>query len=64
MLEGKYEISQIYNVQPPKTRTFEECRGYVVAAYQEYLEKQWMQQLRLKYPVTVNQTVFESLIEK
>lgn len=64
LLEGKYEISQIYNVQPPKTRTFEECRGYVVAAYQEYLEKQWMQQLRLKYPVTVNQTVFESLIEK
>lgn len=64
LLDGKYEISQMYNVQPPKTRTFEECRGYVVAAYQEYLEKQWMQQLRLKYPVTVNQTVFESLIKK
>ncbi|MFN8266545.1 MAG: peptidylprolyl isomerase [Chitinophagales bacterium] len=62
--DGKYQITQIYNIQPAKIRSFEECRGYVVAAYQGYLEKQWLQQLRLKYPITINETVFESLVKK
>lgn len=61
---NKYELTQVYNLQPPKTRVFEECRGYVVAAYQEYLEKQWLQQLRQKYPVVVDKAVFETLVHK
>lgn len=59
-----YEFTQIYNLQAAKSRAFEECRGYVVAAYQEYLEKKWLETLRQKFPVEVNKTVFESLIKK
>lgn len=61
---NEYFITQVYNLQPEKPRAFEECRGYVVAAYQEYLEKRWIEELRKKYQVTVNKEEFEALIKK
>ena len=36
-------------------------RGKVTSDYQDYLEQEWVKQLREKYPVVVNQEVFESL---
>ena len=36
-------------------------RGKVTSDYQDYLEEVWVKQLREKYPVVVNQEVFESL---
>jgi peptidyl-prolyl cis-trans isomerase SurA len=59
----KYVITQVYNILPEKQRAFEECRGYVVAAYQEQLEKKWLDELRQKYPVVVNNDVFESMVK-
>ncbi len=61
---NKIEITQVYNLQQPKTREFNECRGYVVAAYQEYLEKRWIAELKQKFPVTINKVTFESLVKK
>ena len=63
-IDNKIQITQVYNLQPPKVRTFDECRGYVVASYQEYLEKQWVESLKKKYPVSVNKDVFESMVKK
>jgi hypothetical protein len=60
----KYQITQVLNPLPEKSRALEECRGYVVAAYQEYLEKQWLEELKKKYPVAVNKDVFERLVKK
>jgi peptidyl-prolyl cis-trans isomerase SurA len=61
--DKKFQIVQVYNLQPPKVRAFEECRGYVVAAYQEFLEKKWVEELKQKYPVNINTAVFESLVK-
>lgn len=61
---NNYSFSQTYNIKPPKTRSFNECKGYVVAAYQEFLDKQWLQQLKAKYPIVINKTVFEQMIIK
>ena len=36
-------------------------RGKVTSDYQDYLEKEWVKQLREKYPVVVDEEVFESL---
>ena len=36
-------------------------RGKVTSDYQDFLEKEWIKQLREKYPVVVDQEVFESL---
>ena len=61
---NKIEITQVYNLQQPKTREFNECRGYVVAAYQEFLEKQWIAELKQKFPVSINNATFESMVRK
>ncbi len=41
-----------------------EVRGAATAEYQNYLEKAWLDTLRNKYPVSVNENVFKSLIAK
>lgn len=38
-----------------------DVRGQAVAAYQDYLEKVWVEGLRAKYPVTINQDVLKTL---
>lgn len=40
---------------------FADERGKVTSDYQDYLEAEWVKQLREKYPVVVDETVFESL---
>lgn len=45
------------------TKTLDEARGYVVADYQDFLEKKWNKELRAKYPVKVNDKVFKGLIK-
>jgi peptidyl-prolyl cis-trans isomerase SurA len=44
-------------------RSFEEARGLVINDYQNYLEDQWVAELKSKYPVKVNETVFQSLLK-
>ena len=61
---GRYLITQLYNIQPERMRALEECRGYVVAAYQEELEKKWVDELRKKYPVVIEEQVLDSMIKK
>ena len=40
---------------------YEDERGKVVTDYQDYLEKQWIERLREKYPVVVNEEVWEKV---
>lgn len=62
--DNTYKIIQVSNVLPERSRSFDECRGYVVAAYQEFLEKQWVKSLKDKYKVVINTPVLESLVKK
>ena len=64
LVGNKYQIVQVFNPMPEKASTFEEYRGYVVAAYQEYLEKKWIDELKQKYPVSIDKEVFERLVKK
>ncbi len=48
----------------PSPKTLEEARGYVVAEYQDALEKAWNARLRAKYPVKVDEAVFQSMVKK
>jgi peptidyl-prolyl cis-trans isomerase SurA len=60
-----------YSVYVPKTialgntaKTLNEARGYVIADYQDFLEKEWLASLERKYPVVVNDVVFKGLVGK
>ncbi|MEO5673946.1 MAG: peptidylprolyl isomerase [Chitinophagales bacterium] len=57
-------IFHIDQILPPAPKQLSEVKGYVVADYQEDLEKQWIGQLRDKYPVKINEQVFQSLVKK
>ncbi len=49
---------------PPKKKTLKEARGYVIADYQDYLEKQWIESLKNIYPVKVDKKVLSSITKK
>lgn len=55
---------KVEQIMPPTAKTLAECRGYVVADYQDYLEKQWLESLRRDYNVQVNRDVLKSLVKK
>ncbi len=56
-----YKVEEILPVQQ---KTLQEARGYVIADYQDYLEKRWLEELRKKYPIKVDNKVFKSLVKK
>jgi peptidyl-prolyl cis-trans isomerase SurA len=55
---------KVEEIVPPTPKKLEDARGYAVAEYQDYLEKQWVKDLRNEYKVEINQPVFESMIKK
>lgn len=46
----------------PSLKTLKEARGYVIADYQDHLEKDWVAMLKKDHPVKVNDKVLKSLI--
>jgi peptidyl-prolyl cis-trans isomerase SurA len=61
--DGKGFMS-VEKLIPPTPKTLDEARGYVIADYQDQLEKEWVESLQKKYPVTVNEDVLMSLVKK
>lgn len=62
MKDGQYSYKYIPKVHAPALKTMDEARGYIIADYQDELEKQWIAELKKTYPVRLDQEVFESLI--
>ena len=55
-------FTRVLNIQPEKQKELTETRGYVIADYQDYLEKKWVVELTEKYTVQVNEKLFKSII--
>lgn len=51
---GMYYLAWFKDILPPGTMSFEEARPEVISDYQTYLEKNWVEQLKKKYPVKVD----------
>jgi peptidyl-prolyl cis-trans isomerase SurA len=61
---GGYTVVRADKVfSQPEPKTLDEARGYVVAEYQDALEKAWNARLRAKYPMKVDEAVFRSMVK-
>jgi len=54
----------IRNYNKTEPRSFADARGLVINDYQTELEKNWLEQLKKKYPVVVNEKVLDQLIRE
>ena len=62
--DGSSVFAYIVNVYPDRgQRSFEEARGLVINDYQTVLEDKWIEQLKKKYPVKVDQKVLTQLLK-
>ncbi|WP_395045255.1 peptidylprolyl isomerase [Flavobacterium sp.] len=59
-----YFVTNVKKVLPEAVKTFEECKGKIVNEYQQYLEKNWVNELKNEFQVNVNQDVFEKVKNK
>lgn len=61
VFDDKKLIIYINGMVPPQPKQLNETKGVVTADYQSYLEKQWIDELRKKYVVKVNQDVLKQV---
>lgn len=61
--DGKGIVS-VERIIPKQPKNLDEARGYIIADYQDQLEKEWVASLQAKYPYTVNEAVLKSLVRK
>jgi len=54
-------VLSVYQGRSP--RNYRDARGFVINDYQTYLEDEWIAGLRKKYPVSVDEKVFASLLK-
>ncbi len=60
-IKGKVVFANIRKIVKSTPKTYMESRGLVTSEYQSWLEKEWVESLRQKYPVTVDSKVFDSI---
>jgi peptidyl-prolyl cis-trans isomerase SurA len=70
--EGIHELSieedeyliYVEKVLPPMNQELEEIKGKVISDYQNYLDKMWVQELRGKYKVQINDQALNDIIDQ
>lgn len=56
-------IIAIHEVLPPQPKELDDARGIITADYQEFLEKEWIKELREKYSIQVHEDILNKLIK-
>jgi len=62
--DGFYVVVNIKEVIEPTLKEFDEVRGTVISDFQTEIEKKWMQSLRYKYEVKINNKSLKKLKKK
>lgn len=55
------KIVRVLEVRDPEPKTLNEAKGLVISAYQQQLEEDWLNELKAKYPMTVNEKTLEKV---
>ena len=60
-LDGKFYVIKISEILPPAQKELSESKGIATSDYQNFLEKEWLEELKIKHPIKINNTVLYSL---
>jgi peptidyl-prolyl cis-trans isomerase SurA len=64
-MDNTASLVQVLNLFPEnEQRNFADSKGMVINDYQNFIEEQWLARLEKKYPVKVNEKVFNSLLKQ
>ncbi len=61
LIDGLTGFVNVRAVLQPMVKELNEARGMITADYQNYLEKEWVETLRKKYPVVVKEEIFQKI---
>lgn len=56
-----YFVAKVNKVLPAGAKTLDEAKGRVINDYQQYLEENWVKELKSEFTVKVNRDVFEKV---
>ena len=56
-------VKIIHHFSAGLQRSFNEAKGLVINDYQNNLEDTWIEGLKKKYPIKINEAVFQSLLK-
>lgn len=63
--EGEIKTWVVFrDILKPGYKKLNETRGLVIADYQNFLEKEWISELKKRYQVKVDKTIFKDLKER
>ncbi|MFN0048860.1 MAG: peptidylprolyl isomerase [Cytophagales bacterium] len=60
----RFYLVDIKEIIDPKMKTLDEAKGLVISDYQNFLEKNWVEGLKTKYVVSINEPEVQKLIKK
>ncbi|SEQ96431.1 peptidyl-prolyl cis-trans isomerase SurA [Neolewinella agarilytica] len=60
---GMASFYKVEELLPARNKELKEARGYVIADYQDKLEREWVEMLRQQFPIKVNKKVLSKLIK-
>ncbi len=61
--DGQATFIKIMEILPIQYKSLQESKGYVIADYQQYLEKQWINELKKEYNIKWKDQVLGNLIK-
>jgi peptidyl-prolyl cis-trans isomerase SurA len=56
-MDGKWYVVKVSAVLAPGPKEYNEAKGLATSDYQAYLEKKWLEALRLKHKIVINEDV-------
>jgi len=59
--DNRIIIVNVRKLMKPEPKAYIDCKGMVTADYQAYLEKEWIAELKKKYPVSIDQSVLSTI---
>jgi peptidyl-prolyl cis-trans isomerase SurA len=63
-IKTKYPADTVTSPEDSPYKSISDIKATVVTEYQDFLEKEWIIRLKAKYPVTVDEKVFSTLLKK